>query len=358
MIEKISDQDVWSFLKQDGKPVVMYGMGDGADKIRKVMAEYDIPLSAIFASDNFVRGHSFHGFPVEKYSDICARYKEFHVVLAFAVHDAPMLSYLAQMDREHRVFAPDVPVAGEGLFTRAYIEEHDKELDAAFELLMDEESRQAFLQVLRFKVSGKISYLLHCQKEKELVYSQWIPLGEGERIVDLGAYDGDTVTEFVKASKGRYAHILAVEPDEKNFKKLKNNTREYPRVECLNLGAWREKGVLHFEKKAGRNSRLSGEGVEIPVDAVDHFAQGPVTLLKMDIEGSESEAIRGAEQTIRRDRPRLYLCAYHRNEDMFRLPLQIHSICPDYRFYFCHHPYLPAWESNFYGVIPTATPLW
>ncbi len=86
---------------------------------------------------------------------------------------------------------------------------------------------------------------------------------------------------------------------------------------------------------------------------LDSLLQGaPVTLLKMDIEGSESKALTGAAHTIVTWRPKLYVCAYHRNEDLFSLPLQILSLCPDYKLYFRHSPYIPAWESNFY-CIPT-----
>ena len=81
---------------------------------------------------------------------------------------------------------------------------------------------------------------------------------------------------------------------------------------------------------------------------LDSLLQGaPVTLLKMDIEGSESKALAGAAHTIVTWRPKLYVCAYHRNEDLFSLPLQILSLCPDYKLYFRHSPYIPAWESNF-----------
>ena len=66
------------------------------------------------------------------------------------------------------------------------------------------------------------------------------------------------------------------------------------------------------------------------------------------MEGSEARALDGARQTIRRDRPKLYLCAYHRNEDLFALPLQLESISPGYRIFLRHHPYVPAWETNFY----------
>ena len=149
---------------------------------------------------------------------------------------------------------------------------------------------------------------------------------------------------------GKYSKIYAVEADRKNYNKLTEKTAELENTETFNLAAWDKKEILHFEKKKGRNSKLSSVGkTEIPADSVDNILGGrKITLLKMDIEGSEEKALIGAKETIRRYKPKLYICAYHRNSDMFLLPKKIHELCPEYKIHFAHHPYVPAWESNFY----------
>ena len=84
--------------------------------------------------------------------------------------------------------------------------------------------------------------------------------------------------------------------------------------------------------------------------ALDSVLNGrPCTYLKMDVEGAEREAIAGARQTIKRERPKLNIAAYHRSEDFFELPLLIHSLCADYALYLRHHPYVPAWDTNLYA---------
>ena len=87
------------------------------------------------------------------------------------------------------------------------------------------------------------------------------------------------------------------------------------------------------------------------MDSVDHLLQGsPASYIKIDVEGSESEAVAGAAETIRRWKPRLCVAAYHRSADLFRLPLQILSIRPDYRVYLRHFPCFPSWDVNYYFV--------
>ncbi len=110
--------------------------------------------------------------------------------------------------------------------------------------------------------------------------------------------------------------------------------------------------LLHiFSKKAGRNSKLSASGTPIRVTDIDSLIDDRITLLKMDIEGAELHAIEGCRNIIEKYTPKLYICAYHRNEDMFSLPIKILEYNPNYKIYFRHSPYIPAWESNFYCTL-------
>ena len=91
-----------------------------------------------------------------------------------------------------------------------------------------------------------------------------------------------------------------------------------------------------------------------PVETVDNLLAGlPVTYMKLDVEGEELAALRGAAKSIRRWGPKLSVAAYHRSEDLFQLPLYLHSLLADYRFYLRKHPYIPAWEIILYGVKTT-----
>ena len=349
MLELIKEKNVWDTLKNDGKPILLFGMGLGAEKIMDTLALYGVGVDGIFASDEFVRGHSFRGFKVMKYSEACERFNDFNVVLCFATHLDSVIDNIVKINAEHTVFAPDVPVAGGGLFSREFIAENEEKFDLVYNRLADGESKRVYLDIINFKVSGKIDYLLRSFCNKSEVYSDILQLTESETIVDLGAYDGDTIREFLNATNGNYSYITALEPDEKNFKKLLKNTEELENITCLNMGAWDRKDTLIFAKKAGRNSKLSAEGTSVEVIDVDSL-DTRASFIKMDIEGSELKALCGLERTIKKYSPKLYICAYHRNEDLFALPLKIWEYDKDYKIYFRHSKYIPAWESNFYCV--------
>ncbi len=350
MLELIKEKNVWDVLREDKKPVILYGMGLGAEKIMAVLGEYGVQIEGIFASDEFVRGHSFKGYRVMKYSEVYEKHEDFNVVLCFASHLDGVIDRIKEINSEHTVFAPDVPVAGGGLFSREFIAENEEKFDLVYSRLADDESRRVYLDILNFKVSGKIEYLLRSFCDKSEVYSEILKLSRSENIIDLGAYDGDTIREFLEATGGEYGYITALEPDEKNFKKLLKNTEEMFNISCLNMGAWDKKDTLIFAKKAGRNSKLSADGVGVEVIDIDSLELRP-SFIKMDIEGSELKALCGMEKTVKEYRPKLYICAYHRNEDLFTLPLKVWEMNNDYKIFFRHSKYIPAWESNFYCVL-------
>lgn len=348
---EINETDVWDALAADKKPVAVYGMGNAAEKIIAVLNEKGIEISEIFASDEFVRGHSFLGHKVLKYSEVCEKYNDFNVVLSFASHLDGVIENIMRINGEHRVFAPDIPVAGNGLFTGKYFKEHEDEFRYVFDRLADDESRRVYENIIKFKISGKIDYLFDSwEKDKNRIYADILKLGKHERIIDAGAYDGDTIREFTAFTGGKYDFITALEPDAKNFKKLIKNTAGMDKINLINAAAWDKKETLIFSAKAGRNSKLAAEGRAVDATDIDSAANGETTFIKMDVEGSEMKALCGCEKTIEKYAPKLYVCAYHRNEDMFALPMKIWQMNDKYKIYFRHSFYIPAWESNFYCV--------
>ena len=351
MIEKIKENNVWENLKNTNLPVIIYGMGNGAEKIIKILNDFEIEWNDIFASDEFVRGHSFLGKKVLKYSEICEKYEDFIVVMAFASERDDVLERVDCIRKKHTVVAPDIAVAGNGLFTKEYIKKNEELFDKSYELLADEKSKSDFVDILNFKVSGKVEYLYNCFTDKNDIYKDILDLNNNETIIDLGAYNGDTIREICAYTDGKYDCIHAFEPDKKNFKKLVKNTENMQGVHLYNLGAWDKKDTLIFSQDSSRNSHISANGISVEVTDIDSVINSRVSLLKMDIEGSELKALNGAKHIIKTYMPKLYVCAYHRNEDMFSLPLKIDSIGnSNYKIYFRHTKYIPAWESNFYCI--------
>jgi len=340
-------KSLWDRLKETEKPIVLYGMGDGAQKIIDKLNGLNIPLADIFASDEFVRGHSFNGIRVKKYSEIETLYDDFFVLIGFAVNYDSMISRLFEISASHETAAPDVPLFGQGVFDIGFVEENAEKIDRVYSLLADEWSKKVYANIINYKISGNIEYLRDITTDREADLVEIFDFSDEEDYLDLGAYDGDTIKEFERLTDGRFKSITALEPDAKNFRKLLLVAENDARITCVQKAVWDSDTVLRFNNRAGRNSALNDIGrVEVEATSVDNLSPDGFSFIKMDVEGAEKQALLGAKKTITERKPKLFISAYHRNEDIFELPLLVLSLRDDYSIYLRKHPYIPAWELN------------
>lgn len=343
---------LWEYLSQTEKPIVMYGMGDGAIKIMNALKDRNITPAAFMASDEFVRGHEFLGYRVKKLSEIEAEFSDFIILVCFGSALPEVTERLYSLAEKHELYAPDVPVIDGGLFDRDYITHNAEKIKQVRELFADDKSREVFDNWAKFRLCGDIGLLRSCETEKEEAYSL-LKLKSDEIYVDLGAYTGDTVEEFLNITERKFRKIYALEPDLRSFTKMRRRHYQLAaeQFEPINAAAWEKDETVDFIHRGGRNSAISGKGRLVPTRArsVDSVLGGEkATLIKLDVEGCEEKALLGAEKTIRLFKPKLIVSLYHRNGDMLDLPLLVKKLNSGYRLYLRHHPYIPAWDTNLY----------
>ncbi len=353
--EFLSLESCWDRLEKTEKPIFIYGMGDGCLKLLKELDRRKIPVSGIFASDEFVRGHYFEGHLVHRLSDIEESAVEngydFIILLAFAAGYQELISKIDELEKKHCLIMPDTAVIGGEPFLKKHIIERFDDIERVYSLLADDKSRQTYKSVLKYKITGELKYLRECTTETDEAFESIIKLGCDETYVDLGAFNGDTVLDFAERTNYSYKEIYALEPNTRNYKKLVRNTKNLKNIYTYNCAAWSENTRLIFNTSGGRQSQVSKKGKETQASSVDSILNSKkATYIKYDVEGAEREAINGTKQTIKVHSPKLCVAVYHRLFDMFDIPLQIEKINPNYKFYLRHYPYYPAWETNLFCV--------
>lgn len=344
------ERDLWQYLKTAEKPIVLYGMGNGADKIIRVLEENGISFSGIFASDGFQRDKLFHGMKIESYSALKERFGNMIVLLCFGSQRPEVIENVKRISREQELYAPEVPVIGDGLFNLEYYNKNKARFDNIYSLLADAKSKQTFLNVIKYKISGKLEYLFKCEVQEDEPYESFLKNRSDERFLDLGAYNGDTALAFARLNPD-YEKIIAAEPDKKTFKKLLLNTEALENIECHNICISDFTGKGKFSMKAGRNSIISDDGAEADFSTVDDLLGiESISFIKMDVEGEERKALIGAKNTIKAHKPRMLISAYHRTEDLLSIPETVFSVRDDYRLYMRHFVSLPAWDTAYYFI--------
>lgn len=344
-------QTSWQVLKNINKPVIVYGMGNGADKVLDRFEQHQIICRGVMASDAFVRGQSFRGFKVKKLSEIEEEFSDFAVALAFASSLPEVMNNIYSVAEKHMLFVPGVPVFGDEEVDDNFINQNTSSIEKAFSLLADKQSREVFKGALNFYYSGRLSYLKNITTEKPEAFMNILKLSDHEKYLDLGAYRGDTIDEFLFYANNSYDKIIALEPDAKTFKKLSAHCEELKNIQLHNMGVWKENTTLMFDNDSARSSALSEQGKSvINVSCADTICREGITYIKADVEGAEKQFIEGAKSTLAKYKPKLNIAAYHRFSDVFNLILQINKINPDYKFYLRRHPYIPCWDLNLYCI--------
>jgi FkbM family methyltransferase len=173
----------------------------------------------------------------------------------------------------------------------------------------------------------------------QLQYFDYFKLEDFESFVDAGVCDGFTAKNFIKSVNNRYNAVYCFEPDEENFKTSTANLSEYKNVNLINAGLFCEDTVLSFQMCGNGTSSISESGTtSINVVALDNALKNkPVTFIKMDIEGAELDALKGAAGIIKNNKPKLAISIYHKPEDIFELPKMVLSLNPEYKLGFRHY---------------------
>lgn len=220
-----------------------------------------------------------------------------------------------------------------------------KRIEAVYARLADEESRRVFASKLAYYIGLDKSWLEEIRTRDTIYFDRSVyALGQEETVVDGGAYVGDTLSAFLLATGGKFREYVAFEPDPANFEKLDGlAARDRPRIRAIRAGLSSQTGMLRFMATSGQDARMLEDaepgGEPVPVVSLDEFSTGCLvpTLIKMDIEGAEGDAIRGAAGIIASCKPRIAVSVYHRPSDHWEIPFQITEICGDYRLYFRHY---------------------
>lgn len=340
--------DIWNRLKLSEKPILIYGTGNGADKIINELEKNGISVSGVFASDGFVRDRYFHDMKVLSFSQAEEMFGDFIVLFSFGSNRPEVIDNIKKIAKKHEILAPEVPVCGGDIFDIEYAKSHSDELKAVYNRLFDTQSKKVFEETTLFKLDGDINRLFSCETKESEVYENILNLDKNACFLDLGAYNGDTAIDFSKRIP-KYSKIIAVEPDEKNFRKLLNNTKDL-KIECINSAVSDIDGFVGFENNHSRSSRLGGNKQISSITVDSLLEKYSFDYINIDVEGLEYKTILGAEKTIRTKKPKMLVSCYHKSEDYFVLPLKILEFNPEYKIYMRHFPYVPAWDTAFYFV--------
>lgn len=200
-------------------------------------------------------------------------------------------------------------------------------------------------------------YCLSILENKQYFDADIIRLHEDEVFVDAGVLNLETSMKFIEECKKKNIKnykIYAFEPDALSYKRCKNILKNMPNVniQLHNAGLWDTQAVLYFEGMGNGGSRITQRKTDMSINTVslDQCISDKVTFIKMDIEGAEFRALKGCQEIIRRNKPKLAISIYHKKEDFIDIPLFVKELVPDYKLYIRHYSN-DALETVLYAIM-------
>ncbi len=347
---------------RDDKCLVLYGAGSYCEWVLRLLSRHKIvPLYII---DKRLRGGVKCDIPIISMEEAEELYKRtsFRVLIATPMHAQEVKVLLQKFISDEDIYSFECELYYSFIHDldgyRKFLSDNEKALLVFYNELGDELSKNTMKNILRGRVSGELSYFRQCRQPDQYYAEGLFDSKMRGVFLDVGASVGDTLEALANRTNDSFELVYCFEPSQDAYAILQEKAEKYGnRVRIVNKGAWDKKETLEFHEDAeyGASKIVIGEKentIEVLVDRLDDMVDlsDRVVHIKMDIEGAEKRALRGAVEIIRRDKPMLAICVYHKNDDLLEIPKLIKEIVPDYKFYLRHHN-VAGTETVLYAII-------
>jgi FkbM family methyltransferase len=336
--EMITDNDIIKSVVATEKPVYIYGCGDIGSCVLKYLQKNNISVQGFLVDDEYyLYSERKLGYDVKKLSDVKKNPGYVFIGFADVVRAKQRLEKYTSSDDIKCISNPYVYLEPYEISEKFYADNKD-EFEKSKKLFEDKLSKDLFDAYLKVRINKCYEYLLPYGGCKTYFNDEIMNLSREEVYVDCGAYDGDSVLEFVKATQGIYQKIFAIEPDSTNFNELTRNMNErnIKDVKCFNNGVWNKKEKLYFSANDEQESGiLTSESKNlIQADTLDDMLKGEkITFIKMSVQGAEKEAIMGAANILVCQEPKLAITIFMKPNSLIEIPKLIKKINPNYKIY-------------------------
>lgn len=334
--------DIISYIKQHQK-IFVFGAGEHGKNWTNILTEYGVKVDGICDNNQALWGKKICGdvlcYSPQEMKEIAPgiiiiavrRYQEIYEQL-----QGMGFSNLSVASTNTIGFKLNYAFAENDVWV-------DNLIDEVLEVMRiceDELSRQICYETVYQWFVNENSNITYCGRP---YFIQELAKKNDEKLVDAGAYVGDTIEDFLKSYGDDFSRVYAFEMDSANFRTLKEMTRTLTpqireKIHLINKGLWNECKTLRYDSNC-QTSKLSDEGeletTVVPLD--EELKDEEVTFIKMDIEGAEPKALEGCQNHIRRDKPKLAISIYHSATDFYTIPRYIKELNPEYRILIRHH---------------------
>jgi len=337
------------FAFEPKKEVVLFGAGILGTEFLRVCRSNGLTINAMCDNDKTKKGKKILGVKIISVNELI-KYPKDTTIIITVMHDFIIKEQLNKLGYKnvfsHTYFATMYPKKFNYFTWQSSLlpfKNNLKEIMKLYVLLDDDRSKKILEGLIKYRLTLNHKKLIGIvdKMENEYFDPSIIKLIKDEVFIDGGGFDGDTVKKFLQASKDSFKEIHTFEPDKRSQNKIKIFLRNKndTRIKLHDFGLSNKKLTAFFTNSGTAGSKVSNEGKnKIKLISLDQYLynQKP-TLIKFDIEGSETEAILGMKKIMRDFKPKLAICIYHKPSDLWKIPLLIKKVNPRYKIFIRHY---------------------
>lgn len=329
-------------MKDKNKPFVLFGLSGAISYILKTLRDNDIIPKYICDNDKRKINSKIKGIPVISFDELVAK-KEDVIIIVTAYKSEYIREIYNQIDEakffKDRLFCELFYPIGDT--SKKVIAANLDKINMVYMMLEDIRSKMVFENKINYLISKDEILTDEIRDTEQYFDLDVVDMKRDEYFLDVGAFDGQDTLRLMRYSPNLKS--VCIEIDSKNCKNIEQRMQYYPNISCVNAGVYDHNDRKEICMTNSRGSSINDDDIvaeKIMTDMIaldDCFINEPVTFIKMDIEGAELKALRGAERIIRERKPKLAICIYHSLEDHWEIPMYIHKLQPDYKLYMRHY---------------------
>lgn len=349
--------------------IIVYGAGESFHYFKEIVMRQYGYMPSLILDRKFVQETVFEEIPArsplnyspnaEELQDtivvVCLGHQRFFEQVVLDLRNIGFENIIALMDiyEIHNPFLLPQELEEKGF--NYYLDNRER-IESVVELLADDLSREVYLKCLQTHMSRR-PVAIPMSERREQYVPRDIRLNRGySRFIYCGVSVGEM--ESVFGQVGPVDELVCFEPDPNQFREVANclsvnHSRFAERVIALPLALHSQDDVLPFSHSdTSFGSRIRAAGLSwIQAVSLDHVLPGfRPTMISMDIEGAELEALQGGEGMVKASTPDLAICVYHSPSQLWEIPLYLHGLNLCYRFYMRNYTSLTG-ETVLYATV-------
>ena len=351
----------------DTPPFEPYIIYEANDITAAILRENAIKPICICDDTALAAGKHFNGYTILSLEEALNKYEDINIYIASVNNYCEIRNHISKCVNKVKIIEHcSNHIKLNDSITDRYIDffkSNEDRINTIYEMLSDERSRLILLNLIKGFASKKSHYFSEITSPDQY-FPDVVKLSSNEVFIDGGAYMGDTIEKFKKKVNNEYTAIHSFEPTEKSFKILSKIKKMYfnndPKIFIYKFGLSDKNDKAYFLthneqdtfSSAGNRVVLTQTNITIDVVRLDDLIKDEVTYIKLDVEGSELEALKGAKDIICKYKPKLAVCVYHNIEDIYNIPKYIYELGLPYKYYLRHHGREPNLqdETVFYAI--------